>query len=115
MYYDGQFDDSRMAICVAKSAQNNGAILINYCEVTKFFKKDNKIISLEAYDKFSQKSFVIKSKAFINASGIFSTKLMKLDNANYLNKIKLSQGTHLVFEQSIFQGKTSCQRRRAHT
>ena len=34
IYHDGQFDDARMAISLAQTAENHGASLINYCGVT---------------------------------------------------------------------------------
>lgn len=46
IYHDGQFDDARMAISLALTAHQQGAKLINYCEVTGLEKK---IISLQEF------------------------------------------------------------------
>ena len=32
-YWDAQFDDARLAITIARTAQHHGAVLANYCEV----------------------------------------------------------------------------------
>jgi glycerol-3-phosphate dehydrogenase len=32
VYYDGQFDDARLAIDLAKTAAKHGAVLLNYCK-----------------------------------------------------------------------------------
>ncbi|MBW8457023.1 MAG: hypothetical protein K0M58_01060, partial [Thiobacillus sp.] len=34
LYHDGQFDDARLAVCLAASAWDHGATPINYCQVT---------------------------------------------------------------------------------
>ena len=41
IYHDGQFDDTRMAISIALTANDQNACLINYCEVIGLIKKDN--------------------------------------------------------------------------
>src|SRR5689334_20846448 len=39
VYYDGQFDDARLAICLARTAADQGATLINYMRVAGLIKK----------------------------------------------------------------------------
>ena len=34
LYHDGQFDDARLAVCLAASAWDHGATPVNYCQVT---------------------------------------------------------------------------------
>ena len=34
LYYDGQFDDSRLLIDLAQTAEHQGAVLLNYARVT---------------------------------------------------------------------------------
>ena len=38
IYFDGQFDDSRMAISLAQTAENQNAVLINYLEAVNLIK-----------------------------------------------------------------------------
>src|SRR5680860_1881178 len=40
VYYDGQFDDSRMAVSLAKTAEEQGAVVLNYAEVNKIDKDE---------------------------------------------------------------------------
>src|SRR3954464_14616227 len=44
VYYDGQFDDSRLLINLAETASDQGAALLNYTEVTGFTKDDDGFI-----------------------------------------------------------------------
>ncbi|MBF0233310.1 MAG: FAD-dependent oxidoreductase, partial [Desulfamplus sp.] len=77
IYHDGQFDDSRLAINLAQTAVENGAIVINYMPVTDLIRdEDNFIAGVSARDIESGLTHVIKSKVVINATGIF------LDNAH---------------------------------
>src|SRR5690606_30556888 len=50
-YFDGQFDDARLAINLAQTAATHGATLINYCRVTGLIKSnDGKIKGVNATD-----------------------------------------------------------------
>ena len=50
IYHDGQFDDARMAISLALTADNEGATLINYAEVLSFIKENDLIKGIEFKD-----------------------------------------------------------------
>jgi glycerol-3-phosphate dehydrogenase len=45
-YFDGQFDDSRLAINLAQTAVEQGATVLNYCGLTGFIKEDNRITGI---------------------------------------------------------------------
>ena len=42
-YWDGQFDDARLAITLAKTAAQAGALLVNYCQVDGLLYADGKV------------------------------------------------------------------------
>ncbi|MEL0299008.1 MAG: FAD-dependent oxidoreductase, partial [Flavobacteriaceae bacterium] len=50
IYHDGQFDDARMAISMAQTAENQGATVVNYLEVKRLLKKDGILAGVEAED-----------------------------------------------------------------
>ena len=49
-YYDGQFDDSRLAVTMAQTAADHGATLVNHCRVTALRKDDGMVTGIEALD-----------------------------------------------------------------
>lgn len=106
-YYDGQFDDSRLCIDIALTAVKHAATVLNYFEVQEFRKEENKIVALTAINSFSQKKYTIRSKVFINATGVFSDELMKQDDVNHENVITASQGIHLVIDKKYFAGNNA--------
>lgn len=108
VYYDGQFDDARMAITLAQTAIDNGATCINHIKVNSFIKNENKeIIGLTAQDSLSKDSFNITSKVIINATGVFVDELMKLDEEHSQNKVRPSQGVHLVVDKKFIPGNAA--------
>ena len=109
LYYDGQFDDSRLAIDIASTAAKHGAIVLNYCKVIGFEKKrvpknQHKIIAVKATDTLSGQEYTLKCKAVINATGVFTDTVMQMDEHEKQNIISPSQGVHLVIDKKFFEG-----------
>lgn len=107
LYNDGQFDDARVLISLLLTFQNLGGIAYNYHNVTNIYKdSNNKINGLKVLDKLNNRTYEIKCRVLINATGIFADNILNLDNP-HLNhhNISVSQGTHLVFDADIFPYK----------
>jgi glycerol-3-phosphate dehydrogenase len=107
LYHDGQFDDSRLAISLAQTAASNGATVLNYVAVKGLSKKNEKITGVTATDHLTGTTYQIKSKVVINATGVFTDKILHLDNPNHENMIAPSQGIHLVVDREFMPGNTA--------
>lgn len=102
IYHDGQFDDSRLAINIAQTAVEKGACLLNYTKVVNLLKDDNgQVIGVQAIDHETGDKYDIKGAAIINATGVFTNAIMKLNDTVYKKYIVPSQGIHLVFDKSF--------------
>ncbi|BAR91939.1 glycerol-3-phosphate dehydrogenase/oxidase [Blattabacterium cuenoti] len=108
LYYDGQFDDARLAINLAQTCVQKGGILLNYFQVKNLLKKaGNKISGVVACDLETQKEYSISSKIVINATGVFSDSISKMDESACPIFIKPSQGTHIVLDKSFFSSSNA--------
>jgi hypothetical protein len=45
-YWDGQFDDARLALALARTAAAHGALLVNYCAATGLLHEGGKVVGL---------------------------------------------------------------------
>lgn len=104
IYHDGQFDDARMAISLAQTAENHGASLINYCGVIGLIKEGDMITGVTAQDEFSGEEFSISAKVIINATGVFSDQIIQMDQPGSRKLIVPSQGVHIVLDKSFLNG-----------
>ena len=107
LYHDGQFDDARLAIHLAMTAADHGAVVINYMSVEGLMKENEKVCGVIAKDGFENKDYEIKARAVINATGIFSDTIAKLDDKNAEPLISHSQGIHLVFDKEFLLSDTA--------
>src|SRR5438552_9268407 len=72
IYYDGQFDDTRLLIHMAATAAEQGATLLNYAPVTALTKDaDDFIDGVIAHDAETGVEFCARGKVVINATGAF--------------------------------------------
>ncbi len=101
LYHDGQFDDARLAVSLALTAHEQGAIPLNYFRVTSLTKEKNKINGLIAIDQETGMSYTLRSKTVINATGVFVDEVMVMDEPELKPMVQPSQGIHLVFGKSF--------------
>ncbi len=101
-YSDGQFDDSRLAITLAKTAEDYQAICLNYVEFLSFIKGDNnRIQGIQARDVESGEEFSVQAKAVINATGCFADYIRIADNPTAGHRVAIAQGTHIILPKSF--------------
>jgi glycerol-3-phosphate dehydrogenase len=102
IYYDGQFDDSRLLINLAETAAEQGATLLNYSPVVGLTKDpDGFVNGAIAKDSESDREFTVQAKVVINAAGPFCDAVRRLAHPDTASMIAPSQGIHLVFDRSF--------------
>lgn len=99
VYYDGQFNDSRMAVTLALTAQKQGAVVANHVEALALLKVDGKLCGAQVRDTLSGDEFTIKARGVINATGPFVDRLRQLDDPATTPILKASSGIHIVLSQ----------------
>ena len=104
IYHDGQFDDARLVINLAETAAEQGATLINYMEIRNLIKNGGLVSGVIACDLENGREYGLKSRAVINATGVFSDRIRQLDDPSTSPFIKPSQGIHIVLDKSFLAG-----------
>jgi glycerol-3-phosphate dehydrogenase len=108
VYHDGQFDDSRMAISLARACTDNGGTVLNYFIVNGLLKNEfSKINGVRAKDLETGTGFNIYSNLVINATGVFADEIHRMDNPLSKPTIRPSQGVHVVIDKSFLQSESA--------
>jgi glycerol-3-phosphate dehydrogenase len=108
IYYDGQFDDSRLLINMVATACEKGATLLNYSPVTSLTRGfDGFIEGVLFRDAETGADFRAKAQVVINATGPFTDDLRRQADPSLDPMIAPSQGIHLVFERSFLPGDSA--------
>ncbi|MFD2514971.1 glycerol-3-phosphate dehydrogenase/oxidase [Pontibacter locisalis] len=108
LYYDSQFDDTRLAINLAQTAVENGACVINYMRVTDLLKDEaGKINGVAVQDLETGSKYTPKAKAVINATGVFVDDILRMEQHEAHPLVQPSQGVHLVLDQKFLPGSNA--------
>ncbi len=108
LYYDGQFDDARLLIDLAQTADAQGAALVNYARVVAFSHDDEGFVDgLSFEDVETGQRHGLRARCVINATGAFCDSVRTIDDPEAKPMIAPSQGVHLVLDRSFLPGESA--------
>jgi glycerol-3-phosphate dehydrogenase len=108
LYSDGQFDDSRLLLNILQTAAEQRAIVLNYARVVQLLKNPvGKVEGVSFTDAETSKTYKVRAKCVVNATGPFCDAVRRLDQAQCEPIVSASQGVHLVLKPSFLPGNTA--------
>ena len=109
VYYDGQFDDSRLLVHLIATAADHGATVLNYAEATALTKdSEGYLEGVEITDRETARTYKAAAKVVINATGMFTDEVRRMaQGSGTRSMVAPSQGIHLVFDRSFLHGGTA--------
>jgi glycerol-3-phosphate dehydrogenase len=109
LYWDGQFDDARLALALARTAARQGALLLNYCAVTQLVHEGGRVAGLVCQDRDSGQVMTVRARCVVNAAGVWVDALRQQDAAAQGRSVgpmvRPSQGVHMVVDRSFLPGE----------
>jgi len=104
-YFDGQFDDSRLAIDLLHVLYKHGGLALNYADVIGLVKDEQGITTGVEYRSVKDgESATVSADLVVNAAGVWVDDIMEMDNPGHEKTIRPSQGIHLVLDKSFLPG-----------
>jgi glycerol-3-phosphate dehydrogenase len=105
-YWDGQFDDARLALALARTAAQRGALIVNYCKVTELIHEQQRVCGLIAQDRETKREFNIRANCVINATGVWVDSIRQQDTPDkkVSEIVAPSQGVHVVVDREFLPG-----------
>src|SRR5262245_49421402 len=108
IYFDGQFDDSRLLINLVATAYEQGATLLNYAPVTALTRDTEGFVNGVSFrDAETGHEFTAVGRVVINATGPFTDGIRRMAEPNAEPIIAPSQGIHLVFDGSFLSSESA--------
>ncbi len=105
-YWDGQFNDAKLALALARSAALQGALLINYLKTTRLLYADGKVSGLHCEDSLTGQTYAIQARCVVNATGVWVDALREQDGSPE-PLVAPSQGVHMVVDAHFLPGHTA--------
>ncbi len=96
IYAEYRTDDARLTIEIMKTAQLQGAWVLNYCHANHFLYHNGLISGVNAEDRIGQESFEIRASVVVNATGPWVDELREKDRSKIGKTLHLTKGVHIV-------------------
>ena len=107
-YWDGQFDDARLALALARTAAARGALVVNYCPATGLRHDAGKIVGLICRDRETGTVYEVSARCVVNAAGVWVDEFRQKDGAAIGRPVRPmvapSQGVHIVVDREFLPG-----------
>ncbi|SHF24236.1 glycerol-3-phosphate dehydrogenase [Lampropedia hyalina DSM 16112] len=108
-YWDGQFDDARLALALARTAARHGALLLNHCRVEALLHDaQGRACGVQAVDAETGQRLDCRAACVVNATGVWVDALRNQRDADASRRVSTpplvtaSQGVHLVVDRSFW-------------
>lgn len=121
-YTDGQFDDARMAVTLALTARDHGAVVVTRCRVTGLLRDDGasaaapsgaaaagkqhenaagRVSGVTVTDEETKRTIKVRARVVINATGIFADAIRRMESPRATPVVEPAQGVHLVLPREF--------------
>ena len=108
VYHDGQFDDARLLVHLARTAAEQGAVLVNYAPVCALLKDAGGVVSgVRVREAERGMEVDIEARTVINATGPFADGVRRMDDPTVASMIRPSQGIHIVLDRRFLPGDSA--------
>jgi glycerol-3-phosphate dehydrogenase len=104
LFWDGQvYNPPRLVWAFIRSAIRAGAVAVNYCEVTGFLRRGNRIIGVTAEDRLSGDRLQVLGQVVVNAAGPFADQLAVDGGLRAARSVPLSRDMALVIRRPLLR------------
>jgi len=103
-YWDGQFDDARLALALARTALAHGATVLNHCAVVGLLREGGRVTGVIAEDRETGSRHEARGRCVVNATGVWVDAIRRMDGGGG-DLVAPSQGVHLVVDRDFMPGE----------
>jgi len=105
-FYEGQVDDARHTMMIARTAADHGALCANSTRVTGFLRDEDRIVGVTVEDLETGNIFPILARQVINAAGVWTDEIQAMVGGKGRFKVRASKGIHIVVPRERINSAT---------
>jgi glycerol-3-phosphate dehydrogenase len=105
-FYEGQVDDARHTMMLARTAASYGALCVNSTRVVGFLREDDRVAGVRVRDLESGEEFPIRAQQVINATGTWTDEIQHMVGGRGQFQVRASKGVHLVIPRNRINSAT---------
>jgi glycerol-3-phosphate dehydrogenase len=105
-FYEGQLDDARHTMMIARTAAAYGAHVATSARVVGLLREGDRVVGATVRDLESGKEFPIRAKRTVNATGVWTDDIQKMIGGKGSFRVTASKGVHIVIPRDRIKSKT---------
>ncbi|HJX42850.1 MAG TPA: glycerol-3-phosphate dehydrogenase/oxidase [Geodermatophilus sp.] len=105
-FYEGQVDDARHTMMLARTAATHGALCVTSTRVTEFLRDADRIAGVRVRDLESGRESTIRAQHVVNAAGIWTDEIQEMVGGRGQFQVRASKGVHLVVPRNRINSAT---------
>jgi glycerol-3-phosphate dehydrogenase len=95
-YYDGQVDDARHTMMLARTAQRYGAVCVTSARAIGFLREGGRVTGAVVRDLEAGDDVMVRARQTINAAGVWTDEIQEMVGGRGQVRVRASKGIHLV-------------------
>jgi glycerol-3-phosphate dehydrogenase len=105
-YYDGQVDDARYVVTLARTAASLGARIVPSVQMVGLVRDAREVVGARVRDRETGAEFAVAARTVVAATGVWSDEVSALlGDARPGLRVRASKGVHLVVPRSAMTGE----------
>ncbi|GAB3315208.1 glycerol-3-phosphate dehydrogenase/oxidase [Geodermatophilus aquaeductus] len=105
-FYEGQVDDARHTMMLARTAAAYGALCVNSARVTEFLREGDRIAGVRVRDLEGGGEFAVRAQQVVNAAGVWTDEIQEMVGGRGQFQVRASKGVHLVVPRNRINSAT---------
>ncbi|MGN6132454.1 MAG: glycerol-3-phosphate dehydrogenase/oxidase [Nocardioidaceae bacterium] len=105
-YYDGQVDDARHTMMLARTAAEYGALCATSARVTGFLREGDRVTGARVRDLETGLEIEVGARQTINAAGVWTDQIQEMVGGRGQINVRASKGVHLVIPKDRIHAET---------
>jgi len=101
-YWDGQVDDARHTLAVARTAARHGAVLASSARVTGLLREAGRVVGVQVRDLEGGADLEIRAQQVVNCTGVWTDEIQDKAGRGRIH-VRASKGVHLVVPRDRIQ------------
>ncbi len=105
-FYEGQLDDARHTMMIARTAVAYGALAATSARVTGFLRNGEAVVGATVRDLETGNEFDIRAKTVVNAAGVWTDEIQHMVGGKGAFRVQASKGVHVLVPREQLKSST---------
>lgn len=105
-YWDGQVDDARHTMFVARTAARYGALVATSAQAVGLLRDGDRVAGVRVRDLESGDEVEVRAQQTINATGVWTDEIQAMVGGRGRLSVRASKGVHIIVPRDRIHGST---------